>query len=101
MSDSGLSSQSRPSPAPSSATLAAALRDTVKRIFNAGNLNDLTVKRVRAAAEKQLQLPEDFFKDHPEWRGRSKEIIEAEAVSRVSGESIAALPFTHSQHGSS
>ena len=81
MSDSGLSSRPSPSPTHSDAALATALRGAVKRIFNAGDLSSLTVKRVRAAAEKQLKLPEDFFKDHPEWKGKSKEVVEAEAVS--------------------
>jgi hypothetical protein len=101
MSDLGLPSRPSPSPAPSDDTLAAALRDAVKRIFDAGDLSELTVKRVRAAAERKLQLPEDFFKGHPEWRGKSKEIVEAEAVSPASCEYIVALPFMHRPLGSS
>ncbi|KAI9868322.1 MAG: hypothetical protein M1813_005765 [Trichoglossum hirsutum] len=79
MSDLELSPQSSPVAAPSGTALAAALRDAVERIFNAGDLSGLTVKRVRSAAEKQLKLPEGFFREHPKWKGKSKEIIEAEA----------------------
>jgi hypothetical protein len=84
MSDLELSPQSSPVAAPSGTALAAALRDAVERIFNAGDLSGLTVKRVRSAAEKQLKLPEGFFREHPKWKGKSKEIIEAEAVSIAS-----------------
>ncbi|KAI9772066.1 MAG: hypothetical protein M1840_001354 [Geoglossum simile] len=93
MSDSGLSSRPSPSPTPSSPTpsdaaLTAALRDAVRRTFNAGDLGDLTVKRVRAAAERELQLSEDFFKGHPEWRARSKEIVEAEADAQFAANEV-------------
>jgi hypothetical protein len=84
MSDSEPSPQSSPVAAPSGTALAAALRNAVERIFNAGDLGGLTVKRVRSAAEKQLKLPEGFFKEHPKWGGRSKEIIKTEAVSSAS-----------------
>ncbi|KAI9787614.1 MAG: hypothetical protein M1839_000145 [Geoglossum umbratile] len=79
MSDSESPSRSSPYPTPPDATLDAALRDAAKCIFDAGDLNYLTLRGVRTAVEKQLNLPEAFFKDHLEWRGKSKGIVEAEA----------------------
>ncbi|KAH0558871.1 hypothetical protein GP486_004496 [Trichoglossum hirsutum] len=78
MSDSEPSPRSSPVAAPSGTALAAALRNAAEQIFNAGDLSGLTLKRVRSAAEKQLKLPEGFFREQ-EWKNRSKEIIEAEA----------------------
>ncbi|KAH0543318.1 hypothetical protein FGG08_002381 [Glutinoglossum americanum] len=78
MSDSELSSLSSSPSTPSNATLATTLCNVAKRIFNS-DLSNLTVKRVRSAAEEQLKLAEGFFREHPEWRGKSKEIVKAEA----------------------
>jgi hypothetical protein len=55
------------------------LRRVVKDICRSGDLSELTVKRVRAAAERNLGLREGFFKE-PAWKARSKAFIEAEAV---------------------
>lgn len=60
--------------------LEKALRDTVANIFRTGKLEELTVKRVRLAAETTLGLDEGFFKAHDEWKTRSEQIIKDEAV---------------------
>ena len=60
-----------------------ALRAKVQQIFRLGNLDELTVKRVRRAVETELGLEVDYFKDEV-WRGRSKSIIESEVVCDAS-----------------
>lgn len=65
---------------PSDAQLERALRDTVAKVFRSGNLEDLTVKRVRAATEKALGLEEGFFKGHERWKAESDRIIRDEVV---------------------
>ncbi|RMJ25595.1 hypothetical protein PHISP_03516 [Aspergillus sp. HF37] len=76
---------------PSEDAMEKALRDTVARIYHEGNMEDLTVKRVRAAAEKSLGLDEGFFKADASWKGRSDGIIKDEvgvqdrAVQRQGG----------------
>lgn len=71
--------QSMQSPAPEDSDLENALRAKVQQIFRLGNLNELTVKRVRRAVETELGLEVDHFKEEV-WRGRSKSIIESEVV---------------------
>lgn len=56
------------------------LRDTVKGIFESGDLDGLTVKRVRLATEKALGLQEGFFKADKLWKQRSDQIIKDEVV---------------------
>lgn len=56
-----------------------ALRVKVQQIFRLGNLDELTVKRVRRAVETELGLELDHFKDQA-WREKSKTIIESEVV---------------------
>lgn len=75
MSDSSLSSVT-----PSPAAVEQALRNAVQRVYKLGNLEELTVKRIRAAAEQDLDLEEDFFKTDTIWKGKSKNIIESEVV---------------------
>ncbi|TKA50965.1 hypothetical protein B0A49_11890 [Cryomyces minteri] len=62
---------------PSDARLGAALRHATKAIFETGNREELTVKRIRAAAEEELGFDDDrhFYKTAPEWDKRSKDII--------------------------
>ncbi len=74
MSDSDLSD-----PPPDEGTIESELRDIVRQIYKHGNLEELTVKRVRIAAEKNLGLEDSFLKG-PQWKDRSKSIIESEAV---------------------
>lgn len=75
MSESSLSSA-----APSHATLEQALRDTVHQVFQSGNLDELTIKRVRIAAEKKLDLEDGFYKNDLMWKEESKRIIQSEVV---------------------
>ena len=78
MSESSLSSV-----APSHATLEQALRDTVQQVFQSGNLDELTVKRVRIAAERKLDLEDGFYKNDPVWKEKSKRIIQSEVVGNI------------------
>ena len=64
---------------PDDDTLEMELRQVVRSKYAAGKLEELTVRRVRAAAEKNLSLSDGFFKES-EWKDRSKSIIEFEAV---------------------
>lgn len=68
---------------PSSAALKEALQSVVQEIYETRKVEDLTVKRVRIAAEKRLGLQKDFFKDHPVWKDKSKVIIQAEVVRAI------------------
>lgn len=80
------SDQSRaPTPSgPSEDAMERALREVVVRIYQAGNMEELTVKRVRGAAERSLGLDEGFFKGDAEWKGRSDRIIKDEVVCHSS-----------------
>ena len=69
---------------PSNAELEKALRQTVQKIYKAGNLEELTVKRVRKAAEEWLELKEGFFKAHGDWNKKSKDVIQSEVVGPTS-----------------
>ena len=66
---------------PSDEVLEQALRKAVQDVYDDGNLELLTVKRVRKAAELDLGIEEDFFKTTPDWKERSGEIIKAAVVS--------------------
>ena len=71
-------------PRPSDKALTQTLRDVVAGIFKSGKMEELTVKRVRLAAEKKLGIEEGFFKDDGDWKKRSDQIIKEEAVSGMS-----------------
>ncbi|MCJ1461853.1 hypothetical protein MMC07_000452 [Pseudocyphellaria aurata] len=73
MSDSSLSSVT-----PSQVALEQALRKAVQRVYKLGNPEELTIKRIRAAAEHDLDLEEDFFKTDSTWKEKSKNIIQSE-----------------------
>ena len=62
---------------PSDAILEKTLRDIVRK----AEVDPITVKRVRTAAEERLGLDAGFFKSHDEWSDKSKDIIEAASVS--------------------
>lgn len=64
---------------PSDRDLELALRHAVQVVYRTGDLEQLTVKRMRKAAEEELDLQEGFFKE-PVWKDRSKAIIENEVV---------------------
>ncbi|KAL2815489.1 hypothetical protein BJX63DRAFT_389652 [Aspergillus granulosus] len=73
-------SESEPdlSDAPSDKQLEKALRDAVGKIYRTQKMEELTVKRVRLAAEKSLRLEEGFFKASGDWKARSEQIIRDE-----------------------
>ncbi|KAI4619018.1 hypothetical protein J4E83_005970 [Alternaria metachromatica] len=60
---------------PSEATISTKLRDIVIAIHKSGKSEDLTVKRVRARAEKELALDEGFFKTDSTWKEKSQKVI--------------------------
>lgn len=65
---------------PTDAVIEKELRDVIRNIHASGRPEELTVKRVRAAAEKSLSLDEGFLKQDA-WKNRSKTFIEREAVA--------------------
>ncbi|KAL5337319.1 hypothetical protein BJX70DRAFT_248682 [Aspergillus crustosus] len=65
-------------PQPLDKELERALRDAVAKIYQSGKMENLTVKRVRIAAEKELQLEEGFYKSNGDWKSRSDQIIKDE-----------------------
>lgn len=66
---------------PSESTISQKLRDVVIALHKAGNADDLTVKRVRARAEKELSLPEGYLKTNSGWKQKSQDAIHAAVVS--------------------
>lgn len=64
---------------PSDATLESTLRDIVRK----GNLDPVTVRSVRTAAEERLGLAQGFFKNHSEWNDKSKDVIGEAYVCQV------------------
>lgn len=67
-------------PQPSDDDLERALRETVANIFKTGKTDELTVKRVRSAAENSLKVEEGFFKSNADWKARSDQVIKDEVV---------------------
>lgn len=65
---------------PSDKALEQGLRDEVAGIFKSGKMEELTVKRVRLAVEKNLGLTEGFLKTSGDWKTRSEQIIKDEVV---------------------
>lgn len=65
---------------PSNIQLEYALRHAVQIVYKNGNVEDLTIKRIRNAAEKNLDLEDGFFKNDATWKEKSKSIIQAEVV---------------------
>ncbi|WEW59912.1 hypothetical protein PRK78_005394 [Emydomyces testavorans] len=63
-------------------SLEKALRDAVAQIFRSRNLEELTVKRVRLAAEKSLGLEAGFFKGDEVWKLKSDRIIKEEVEAQ-------------------
>jgi hypothetical protein len=64
--------------APTDSALVAQLKKSVKSIF-ASDREQLTVKKVRTAAEEELDLDTGFFLS-PEWKDKSKNIIKDHVV---------------------
>lgn len=75
-----MSDSSRSDGAPSRTVLKQALRNAVKDVYRSGDLDNLTVKRIRKSVEVDLALADDFFKNDPEWKEESKNIIQSEVV---------------------
>lgn len=75
MSDSSLSDD-----IPSTAVLKQALRNAVREVYRSGDLDNLTIKRIRKSVEEELDLPGDFFKGDPVWKEESKNTIQSEVV---------------------
>lgn len=67
--------------APSEATISQKLRDVVLAIHKTGKDDELTLKRVRARAEKELSLGDGFLKTDSKWKEQSKTIIGDAVVS--------------------
>ncbi|KIW03114.1 uncharacterized protein PV09_05757 [Verruconis gallopava] len=67
------------SSAPSDAQLTSTLKRTVARFF-AEDSDNLTLKRVRAAIENELNLPANWLKNHNVWAAKSKELITSEVA---------------------
>ena len=65
---------------PSDKILAKGLRDAVATIFKTGKEEELTIKRVRLAAEKALELEQRFFRNDARWKAESDQIIREEVV---------------------
>ena len=65
---------------PSDAKLERALRDAVRDVYKNGDLENLTVKRIRKAVQEKLALEEDFFKSNDRWKEESKSVIQSEVV---------------------
>lgn len=76
-------SSSLSNPLPSVSELEDTLRHAVQQIHRSRNLEDLTVKRVRRVAEKQLNLEDDYFKNNSVWKEKSKRIIRSEVVGTL------------------
>lgn len=87
MSDSESEAEAPVPSGPSDQAQENSLRETVAEIFKSGNMDELTVKRVRLAAEAKLGLPAGHFKSTGVWKMRSEEIIKDEVVSiRIHGQ---------------
>ena len=76
MSESSLSSDD----APTDATLELNLRNAVRQVYMNGDLENLTVRRVRRFVEEELNLEDGFFRDDPVWNKKSKGVIQSEVV---------------------
>lgn len=68
---------------PSNEAIEKALRDSVSAIFKSGNLDELTVRRVRADAEKRLGLDDGFLRADDLWKGKSSLVIKDEVVCLI------------------
>ena len=75
-----MSSSSLSDGAPSEEGLEHALRNAVREVYLSGDLDNLTVKRIRKSVEADLDLQDDFFKTDPAWKERSKDVIQSEVV---------------------
>jgi len=85
-----------------------ALRDAANDIFKR-DPDNLTLKRVRIAAEEQLELEDGWFKTNSKWNARSKELIqkhveklEEDQEKGVTNQAASPVPAVeHTNEGSS
>jgi len=70
-------------PLPSEAAISQKLRDVVIAIHKTGKDEDLTVKRIRARAEKELSLSEGFLKKDAVWKQKSQTTINEAVVGTL------------------
>ncbi|OQD96885.1 hypothetical protein PENSOL_c014G06975 [Penicillium solitum] len=82
MSDSESEAESEVPNTPSDQALEKGLRDQVAAIFKSGNMEELTVKRVRLATEDTLGLTAGYFKSTGDWKARSENIIKDEVETQ-------------------
>ena len=75
-----MSNSSLSSGVPTDAILERALRNAVQQVYETGNLENLTIKRIRKSAEEDLELQDDFFKNDFAWKDKSKTVIQSEVV---------------------
>ncbi|KAL8820773.1 MAG: hypothetical protein Q9191_007449 [Dirinaria sp. TL-2023a] len=78
---------------PTHAELEQALKNVVHSIYKSGDLGNLTVKRVRKAAEESLDLEGGFFKNDETWKDKSKDIILSEVEAHPDPASSQASPI--------
>ena len=69
--------------APSDDILEEALIRAVKDMYKSEKLEDLTIKRVRKAAELDLELEEDFYKSDEKWKEKSRDVISKAVVCEL------------------
>jgi hypothetical protein len=67
---------------PSDAAILQKLQDIVISLHEAGNDDELTVKRVRTRAEEALDLPDGLLKG-ADWKQKSQAAIVAAVVSTL------------------
>ncbi|KAA8645997.1 hypothetical protein EYZ11_004006 [Aspergillus tanneri] len=77
LSDSESESEPEQPAVPSDDALEKTLCDVVAEIYRSGNMDELTIKRVRLAATKALKIDEKFFKKSSVWDAKSDQIIKA------------------------
>jgi hypothetical protein len=65
---------------PADSKIEQTLRAIVTRLYKAGDHGELTLKRVRKAAEIKLELADGFLKENEDWKSKSKDIIADEHV---------------------
>ncbi|CAI7670021.1 unnamed protein product [Penicillium discolor] len=82
MSDSESEAEGEVPITPSDQALEKGLRDQVAAIFKSGNMEELTVKRVRLATEDTLGLTAGYFKSTGDWKARSENIIKDEVETQ-------------------
>jgi hypothetical protein len=81
---------------PSEAAITQKLRNVVLSLHEAGNPDEITLKRVRARAEKELSLPDGFLKSS-QWKEKCNDVIVAAAVRMRVLDRLARINLTNSR----